>query len=71
LRAAASGLLAEVAGILQGASEEELDEPRARAAAQLCIAAGADEALIPEWIAEGKRRAEAARRKPGTWRPAP
>ena len=64
-------LLAEVAGILEGASEEELDEPRARAAARLCIAVGADEAVIPEWIAEGNRRAEAARRKPGTWRPAP
>jgi hypothetical protein len=46
-------LLAEVAGILLGASEGRLDEPRARAAAQLCIAAGADESMIPQWIKEG------------------
>jgi hypothetical protein len=44
LRETAGGrtdLLAEVADILLGASEGELDEPRSRAAAQLCIAAGA------------------------------
>lgn len=35
-------LLAEVAGILEGASEGELDEPLARRAAQLCRDAGAD-----------------------------
>lgn len=57
-------LLAEEAGILIGASEGRLDEPRARAAAQLCIAAGADESLIPGWIEEGRRRAEAAKRPP-------
>jgi hypothetical protein len=59
-------LLAEVAGIFLGASEGRLDEPRARAAAQLCIAAGADKSMIPEWIAEGKRRAEAAKRPPSS-----
>lgn len=57
-------LLAEEAGILIGASEGRLDEPRARAAAQLLIAAGADEALIPAWVEEGRRRAEAARHPP-------
>jgi hypothetical protein len=57
-------LLAEVAGILIGASEGRLDEPRARAAAQLLIAAGADESMIPGWIKEGRRRAEAAKRPP-------
>jgi hypothetical protein len=57
-------LLAEEAGILIGASEGRLDEPRARAAAQLCIAAGADEALIPAWIEERRRRAEERRRPP-------
>ena len=56
-------LLAEVAGILLGASEGELDEPRAKAAASLCIAAGADQSLIPGWIEEGRRRV-AIRRKP-------
>lgn len=36
------------------------DEPCAQAVAELCIAAGADESLIPGWIEEGWRRAEAA-----------
>jgi hypothetical protein len=56
-------LLAEVAGILLGASEGELDEPRSKAAASFCIAAGADQSLIPGWIEEGRRRV-AIRRKP-------
>ena len=67
LQAIADGradLLAEVAGILLGASEDELDEPRARAAAQLLVAAGANEALIPQWMEEGRRRAGAARLPP-------
>jgi hypothetical protein len=67
LRALAAGradLLAEVAGIFEGTSEGELDEPLARQAAQLCRKAGADEALIPHWIAEGRRRAAAARQPP-------
>src|SRR5579864_7058814 len=61
LRALAGGradLLAEVAGIFEGTSEGELDEPLARSAARLCRKAGADEALIPQWVAEGRRRAE-------------
>jgi hypothetical protein len=57
-------LLAEVAGILMGASEGRLDEPRSRAAAQLCIAAGADESLVPGWVEEGRRRAEFRRHPP-------
>jgi hypothetical protein len=72
LRALAAGradLLAEVAGILEGTSEGELDEPLAQSAAQLCRKAGADETLIPQWIAEGKRRAEAARQPPFSGRP--
>lgn len=65
-------LLAEAAGSGLGFYEEQpLFEDRARAEARLLIAAGADETLIPGWIAEGGRRAEAARHKPGTWRPAP
>ena len=65
-------LLAEVAGIALGASERKAEEYAARgqAVAGLCRLAGADESMIPRWIAEGRRRAEAARRKPGTWRPA-
>ena len=46
-------LLAEVAGILEGAHEGEMDEPRARQAAELCLKAGADPEAIPAWIEEG------------------
>src|SRR5262245_31035284 len=56
LAAGRTDLLAEVAGILEGTSEGELDEPRARQAAQLCRDAGADPAMIPGWIEEGRRR---------------
>jgi hypothetical protein len=64
LAAGRADLLAEVAGIMLGAREDTLDEPRARAAAYLCRAAGADEALIPQWAEEGKRRAARARTRP-------
>jgi hypothetical protein len=47
-----------VAGIGLGFHEGGLDEPRAKGAAQLLTAAGADESLIPRWIDEGQRRAE-------------
>jgi hypothetical protein len=57
-------LLAEVAGIFEGASEGELDEPLARQAAQLCRLACADEALMPRWIEEGRRRAAVSRIRP-------
>jgi hypothetical protein len=57
-------LLAEVAGIYEGTSEGELDEPLAQCAARLCRKAGADEALIPQWADEGRRRAAAARLPP-------
>ena len=42
-------LLAEVAGIFEGASEGELDELLARQAAQLCRLGSAEETLIPRW----------------------
>jgi hypothetical protein len=67
LRALAAGradLLAEVAGIFEGTSEGELDEPLARSAAQLCRKAGADQEAIPAWIEEGRRRSANARRPP-------
>lgn len=67
LRALAGGrgdLLAEVAGIFEGTSEGELDEPLARCAAWLCRQAGADPAAIPAWIEEGRRRSANARRPP-------
>jgi hypothetical protein len=57
-------LLAEVAGIFEGTSESELDEPLARCAARLCRLAGADLEAIPAWAEEGRRRREAARRPP-------
>lgn len=64
LAAGRTDLLAEVAGILEGASEGELDEPRAREAARLCRLAGADPAAIPRWIDEGRRRRAAAKMPP-------
>ena len=57
-------LLAEVAGILEGTSEGEMDEPLARQAAGLCRKAGADLEAIPAWIEEGRRRRAAARQPP-------
>ncbi len=56
LAAGRADLLAEAAGTLLGASEGGPDEPVMRQAAQLCRAAGADEALIPGWVEEGRRR---------------
>ncbi len=69
LRALAVGradLLAEVAGIFEGTSEGELDEPLAWSAARLCREAGADPEAIPAWVEEGRRRAANARRPPFT-----
>ena len=67
LRALAGGradLLAQVAGIFEGTSEGEPDEPLARSAARLCRMAGADADAIPGWIEEGRRRSANARRSP-------
>jgi len=64
LAAGRADLLAEVAGILEGASEGRLDEPIARQAAGLCRAAGADPEAIAGWIEVGRRRAAAARMPP-------
>lgn len=57
-------LLAEVAGVMEGAAEGEMDEPLARQAAGLCRAAGADPEAIPGWVAEGWRRGANAGRPP-------
>ncbi len=57
-------LLAEVAGVLLGAHEGALDEARARNAAGFCVAAGADPELVPQWIAEGRRRRAQADQPP-------
>ena len=67
LRTLADGradLLAQVAGIFEGTSEGEPDEPLARSAARLCRLAGADADAIPAWIEEGRRRSANARRPP-------
>ena len=50
-------LLAEVAGVTIGTAEGKGEEylEQARAVAELCIAAGADESLIPGWTGEGQR----------------
>jgi len=49
-------LLAHVAGILEGFSEGQLDEPLARQGAALCRDAGADLEAIGEWVTEGRRK---------------
>jgi hypothetical protein len=59
-------LLAEVAGVALGTTERKGPEYGAlgQGVAELCRLAVADETLIPEWIEEGRRRAEAAQRPP-------
>ncbi len=64
LAAHRADLLAEVAGILEGASEGELDEQLARQAAGLCRMAGADPEAVPGWVAEGQRRRGRASQPP-------
>ena len=53
-------LLAEVCGVMGGASEGELHEPLARQAAELGGKAGAGPEATPRWIAEGRKRRDAA-----------
>jgi hypothetical protein len=64
LAAGRADLLAEVAGVMEGFGEGQLDEPLARQAAGLCRAAGADEAAIPAWIEVGRERRANASRPP-------
>jgi hypothetical protein len=64
LAAGRADLLAQVAGLLEGSAGGQPDEPLRRQAAQLCRDAGADEALIPRWIEEGRRRGADALRPP-------
>jgi hypothetical protein len=47
-----------------GLHENDSDAPIYLQIAQLCIQAGADTALMPRWIAEGRRRAAAAQQLP-------
>jgi hypothetical protein len=53
-------LLAEAAGLAIGSQEGGREEARHLRAAQLCIDAGADLSLIPQWAEAGDRRAAAA-----------
>jgi hypothetical protein len=58
------GLLAQHAGLAVGFHEQDNDAPIYLQIGQLCIQAGADTALISRWIAEGRRRAAAAKQFP-------
>lgn len=63
LKQAAAGwiaLLAECAGLALGYGEHQLDAARYRHIAELCVAAGVDQALVEAWIEVGRQRASAA-----------
>lgn len=62
-------LLAERAGTALGFGEGRPDAARYRQIAELCIAAGADQALIERWIQVGRARAAAATAIPYTGLP--
>ena len=62
-------LLAERAGTALGFGEGRPDAARYRQIAELCIAAGADPALIERWIKVGRERAATAEAIPYTGRP--
>jgi hypothetical protein len=62
-------LLAERAGTALGFGEDRPDAARYRQIAELCIAAGADQALIEPWIKVGRERAAAATAIPYTGLP--
>ncbi len=57
-------LLAEWAGVQIGMGDSEPDADHYRRVADLLIAAGADEELIPAWIEVGRKRAADARSIP-------
>jgi hypothetical protein len=63
LKQAAAGwaaLLAECAGLALGYGGHQLDAARYRNIAELCVAAGVDQALVEAWIEVGRQRASAA-----------
>ena len=62
-------LLAERAGTALGFGEDRPDAARYRQIAELCIAAGADQALIERWIQVGRERAAATTAIPYTGLP--
>src|SRR5262245_45728076 len=63
LKQAAAGwaaLLAECAGLALGYGEHQPGAARYRHIAELCVAAGVDQALVEAWIEAGRQRASAA-----------
>jgi hypothetical protein len=62
-------LLAERAGTALGFGEDRPDAARYQQIAELCIAAGADQALIERWIKVGRDRAATAAAIPYTGLP--
>lgn len=62
-------LLAERAGTALGFGADRPDTARYRQIAELCIAAGADQALIERWIKVGRERAAVAAAIPYTGLP--
>ena len=62
-------LLAERAGTALGFGADRPDTARYRQIAELCIAAGADQALIERWIKVGRDRAAVAAAIPYTGLP--
>jgi len=62
-------LLAERAGTALGFGEGRPDAARYQQIAELCIAAGADQALIERWINVGRERAAAVAAIPYTGHP--
>jgi beta-glucanase (GH16 family) len=64
IAAGLTDLLAEVTEILTGFHQGDLQEPEAKAAAELCRLAGADETLIPQRLEGGQRQAALVRRMP-------
>jgi len=62
-------LLAERAGTALGFGEGRPDAARYQQIAELCIAAGADQTLIEQWIKVGQERAAAAAAIPYTGLP--
>jgi hypothetical protein len=59
-RADRAALLAETAGVMLGTARWPEDADQAERSAELLKAAGADQDLIPQWVAEGQRRAARA-----------
>ena len=64
IAAGLTDLLAEVTEILTGFHQGDLQEPEAKAAAELCRLAGTDETLIPQRLEGGQRQAALVRRMP-------